>query len=30
MTILVAKEAPDFIAPAIMSNSIIEENVRLS
>lgn len=29
MTILVAKEAPDFIAPAVMPNSIIEENVRL-
>lgn len=30
MTILVAKEAPDFIAPAVMPNSIIEENFRLS
>jgi len=30
MTILVAKEAPDFIAPAVMPNSIIEENFKLS
>ncbi len=30
MTILVAKEAPDFVAPAVMPNSIIEESFRLS
>jgi hypothetical protein len=30
MTIIVAKEVPDFIAPAVMPNSIIEENVRIS
>jgi len=30
MTVLVAKEAPDFIAPAVMPNSIIEENFKLS
>jgi len=30
MTILAAKAVPDFIAPTIMPNSIIEENVRLS
>jgi peroxiredoxin (alkyl hydroperoxide reductase subunit C) len=30
MTILVAKEAPDFVAPAVMPNSVIEESFRLS
>jgi hypothetical protein len=30
MTIIVAKEVPDVIVPAVMPNSIIEENVRLS
>lgn len=29
MTILVAKEAPDFVAPAVMPNGIIEESFRL-
>ncbi len=30
MSILVAKEAPDFVAPAVMPNGIIEENFKLS
>ncbi len=30
MTILVAKEAPDFVAPAVMPNNVIEESFRLS
>jgi len=30
MTILVATDVPDFIAMAVMPNSIIEEDLRLS
>ena len=30
MSVLIAKEAPDFTAPAVMPNGIIEENFRLS
>jgi peroxiredoxin (alkyl hydroperoxide reductase subunit C) len=30
MSVLVAREAPDFVAPAVMPNGIIEEKFRLS
>lgn len=30
MSVLVAREAPDFSAPAVMPNGVIEENFRLS
>jgi len=30
MSVLVAKEAPDFVAPAVMPNGVIKEDFRLS
>jgi peroxiredoxin (alkyl hydroperoxide reductase subunit C) len=30
MSVLVTKEAPDFVAPAVMPNGVIEENFKLS
>jgi peroxiredoxin (alkyl hydroperoxide reductase subunit C) len=30
MSVLVTKEAPDFVAPAVMPNGVIEENLKLS
>ena len=30
MSVLVAKEAPDFVAPAVMPSGMIEDNFKLS
>ena len=30
MSVLVSKKAPDFVAPAVMPNGIIEEEFKLS